>query len=325
MKLDYDLVISSDCQSVLHTSLYELRQNSSLCDVTIVDESGSALMAHACILAAASPTLNKMLLLDQTTSIIRKQGLTINITGISLAVWDILLQYFYMGKTTVAANAIDLNGLHVAAQMLQLNELQSVLSSYITQLGRNVDSRKVLDKFAASLFPSSDASHCDQGVQVDMYGTAPLNVITSLKVKKKRKMIKTEPQSQDENAGEGMNDDDNYEDSHGEDTKPNRTLHQQMICPKPDCLMKFTNPTEHRDYLEHIVKCLMSDGCQLPIHFSREEENKVFYEDGLDIEGVDNSQLFATPIETKRKALIKQYQCNLCRKSGSLVSDRSLH
>lgn len=169
-----------DCSPV-HAALYELKQNAALCDVCIVDETGLLpIMAHSCVLAAGSPVLKNTLLLKQTASMLKKQGVSIKIGEISAQVWDLILQYLYLGKVFTPIDVELIEKLYIASKLLGISTLENTIASNAADLGVYIDESKDLGTVLnVTLAPTASTDQVNQAVQVNIPSeTSPMAVKT---------------------------------------------------------------------------------------------------------------------------------------------------
>ena len=118
--------------------LHQLQQASLFCDVTLVDEEGICLPAHACILAAGSPVLKNTLMLKQSQVLLRKQGLTLRIAGIEHAIWRSLLQFLYVNELQVSDDFSFVQNLHKVAKMLGVRALETLIVDQVEAMAIQV-------------------------------------------------------------------------------------------------------------------------------------------------------------------------------------------
>jgi hypothetical protein len=100
---------------VLCRGLYDMWTNSVNCDTVIYSNDGHTYNAHASVLMASSPFLNRLLLSK------KKQVFSVEIKTISSDIWKALLKFIYSGEVNV--ERAQLENLLEAAEKLEIGEL----------------------------------------------------------------------------------------------------------------------------------------------------------------------------------------------------------
>ena len=106
--------------STLCTALNVLREETAFCDTTVVGNDQKTFRAHACVLAAASPTLKTYL--KQATG----NTYVLRVDHMSSCTWQNVLQFVYTGRVFVAPGS-SVASLSKAANTLQMLGLQTAL------------------------------------------------------------------------------------------------------------------------------------------------------------------------------------------------------
>jgi len=115
---------STEWPSFVCSSLAVLRQEGVLCDTTLLGKNGRTLLAHSCILAAASPVLRTIVTQQNLVSFLHKSDF------ISRGVWDVILEFIYRGKVTIDT-VTDARDIMVAAEKLELEKLRSLCEDFL--------------------------------------------------------------------------------------------------------------------------------------------------------------------------------------------------
>ena len=115
---------STEWPSFVCSSLAMLRQEGVLCDTTLLGKNGRTLLAHSCILAAASPVLRTIVTQQNLVSFLHKTDF------ISRGVWDVILEFIYRGKVTIET-VTDAHDIMVAAEKLELEKLRSLCEDFL--------------------------------------------------------------------------------------------------------------------------------------------------------------------------------------------------
>ena len=111
------------------------RQDGHFCDTEIRASDGERLSAHACVVAAGSPVLRRLLL--RQTKLRRSlvvRGQDVRVCG---AIWRVVLQLMYTGRAFVTTAR--LADLLLAAETLQIDRLRSLCASLLDDIDPDVD------------------------------------------------------------------------------------------------------------------------------------------------------------------------------------------
>ena len=128
-------------------SLYLLQCKNILCDATIECAGGEMIHAHACVLAAASPILHNAILLNSTSNKPCMQDILGDrmtkesahesshsscrlITGYPFSdeIWNVLIQFLYLGVLNVDTQKTDITALEDAAEQLCITALKEKIT-----------------------------------------------------------------------------------------------------------------------------------------------------------------------------------------------------
>ncbi|KAI0207718.1 hypothetical protein LSAT2_007699 [Lamellibrachia satsuma] len=114
------------------------RQDGLFCDTEIRTSDGERLAAHACIVAAGSPVLRR-LLLKQAKQIKSRRALVVRGKDVYVcgAIWRVVLQLMYTGRAFVTIAR--LADLLQAAETLQIDRLRTVCAALLEDIDPDVD------------------------------------------------------------------------------------------------------------------------------------------------------------------------------------------
>ena len=132
--------ISDDWCSTLCNALDVLREEVVCCDTTIVGNDQGTFRVHACVLAAASPTLKTYL--RQATG----HTYVVRVDHMSSSTWQGVLQFVYKGELCIAPGS-SVASLMKAANTLQIPALQTALLAKPI-LETRVDEKQVVGEIA---------------------------------------------------------------------------------------------------------------------------------------------------------------------------------
>ena len=154
----------------LNVELNNLRLQSILCDTTLTDDSGQTLQAHSVVLAAGIDILKNVLTMKESQHLIRTQGLTIKIRGVSIHIWNIILDYIYLRRVVLSIPMEILKQLYVVAMMLGIKSLMSNLDEAMSQTGIELpplaDCNTSVDITLAPTKHADSAASADEEVHV---------------------------------------------------------------------------------------------------------------------------------------------------------------
>ena len=119
--------------------LHQLQEHAIFCDVSLLDDAGTSLQAHACVLAAGSPVLRNTLMLKQSRALLKKQGLTLRIAGVTRDIWSVILQFLYVNKVDIDSDLNVIHNVHRVAKMLGIKALESLIVMHVEELALQVD------------------------------------------------------------------------------------------------------------------------------------------------------------------------------------------
>ena len=92
------------------------------------------------VLAAGSEVLKSTLTMQQSNSILKKQGIIAMIVdGVSCSTWQLLLDFLYLRSLSVQLSDSELIQLFVAAKMLGIRNLKASLEQFIATLNIKID------------------------------------------------------------------------------------------------------------------------------------------------------------------------------------------
>ena len=100
---------------MLCRGLYEMWVKSVNCDTVIYSNNGQTYNAHASVLMASSPYLNRILCSK------KKQVFSVEIETISSAIWEAILKFIYSGEVNVERSLLE--SLLDASEKLEIQEL----------------------------------------------------------------------------------------------------------------------------------------------------------------------------------------------------------
>lgn len=95
-----------------------------------------------------------------------------------------------------------------------------------------------------------------------------------------------------------------------------------LFCPNEACGKQFTGQSDHHRYVNHIIKCLMKEGCKSPSEFVEEVGETLVYDDGLP-STLPSGELLQATQQLTRLQHIMRYKCNYCSVTAS--RDRMAH
>ena len=115
---------STQWTSYVCSSLETLRQEGILCDTTLLGKNGRTLLAHSCVLAAASPVLRTVVTQQNLASFLHSTHY------ISRGVWDVILEFIYRGKVAIDS-VTDAKSIMAAAEKLELEKLRTLCEDFL--------------------------------------------------------------------------------------------------------------------------------------------------------------------------------------------------
>ena len=140
-KNDQCLLTWSDSSAKVHQNLYDLMKQNILCDVTLVDQRGRSVSAHACVLAAGSPVLKSTLMLDHSHNFLQKRGLSMKVADFTQQDWKIIMEYLYLGRISIGLNSALIKRVHRVARMLKITSLATMIWRKVGSLRLKVSMR----------------------------------------------------------------------------------------------------------------------------------------------------------------------------------------
>ena len=112
--------------STLCSTLADMQQHVSMCNVTLVGSDGLSVSAHACLIAAASPNLKELL-----TGVKKGAHSVLKFDTIPSDLWQLLIVFIYSGKVEVPIASV--SSIMVAATHLQIEGLATLCGDLLKQ------------------------------------------------------------------------------------------------------------------------------------------------------------------------------------------------
>ena len=172
---------STEWTSYVCSSLETLRQEGILCDTTLLGKNGRTLLAHSCVLAAASPVLRTVVTQQNLASFLHSTHY------ISRGVWDVILEFIYRGKVAIDS-VTDAKSIMAAAEKLELEKLRTLCEDFLHIEGailKDEGSAIVLDDEPQTFVKIEPGltERYDPPVSVNVTQPAPSDITASVRIK----------------------------------------------------------------------------------------------------------------------------------------------